>query len=752
MGKGLGGFVSDLFGSTNKSTAKTPTLDPNAYQYGGQPGGAAAAAGRYQSMGAQAQGRQGEQVNTGETAWDRQQAGQARMGMQGMADQMAARAQGRMPSIAQMQADRQMRQATAAQSSASASARGAGAMVLAQQNAASNTANAHSAISNQAQINAEQEKLHAEQAALGAYGGMRAGDQQSQAQAAQQAQFQAQMNANQRAQNDQFQMGMTGFEVGVNNAQLGAQMNQQAQQSANALGVSGINAGVGGQNAGMNQTNAMGVIGMARDAGSAGMGAISGKAVGGPTNRNQAYLVGEEGPELIIPRNDGYVLTADETRQAFQDADFGGAREYGGIVQGSTNQGLPGVVNAGHGTPGGAVSEAPVDQFKIGADGKLGMDVLGSLKAHSDFATRFQRVGQAHPLDYGGARADGGPVQGYAPSTWGAGGPDVAGQSMALMNAAIAAQGTQRAAQQAQSVESPWQRDVRQVQALRRSNPELVSDDDDVRERRGLAVMGQARKEDTSKPKDDTKKPEPKKAEEKAKAEPKKPDTIDRMQGAPVPEYHAMGGYVAPHLIPVPNVTYGGGRAEGGPIEGVLPLWEPPGQQLHQGMDGRAFYASEPSVDDGRPSLAGMSPSARAPAPAAAPKAKAAPRKMTDDELMRAAEAMERDMAGTHERRMSEGPAVQAREEGGPVEGSGIRRMATTAARWAMPGVAFVKDLGSMYKGLEPHQRVKAMDDAAKMGLGPIAGRALIKGSEEVGEVMDEEEKKKRAAAQAAKK
>ena len=761
MGKGIGGFVSSIFGSENKSTAKTPTLDPNAYQYGGAPGGAAEAANRYRGIGDRAQTRGGEQVNYEQAEWDRQQAYGARMGQQGMADQMAMRARGQLPSIAGMQADRQMQQATAAQASASASARGAGGMALAQQQAANNTANAHGAISGQAQINAANERMAAEQAAFGAYSGMRGGDQQQGQMAAQQQQFQSQLNAAQRAQNDQMTMGMTGFEVGVNNAQLGAQQNQQAQQSANALGASGINAGVGGQNAGTNQTNAMGVVGMVRDAGSAGMGAISGKAEGGATNQNQAYLVGEEGPELIVPRRDGHVMTAEETarvlakagglapkeshvrsapvdwevsdrltaleerrreptsfrsdsdsdrarvNRAYEDkagreADalmasyaaqlgrgasvarsegeiedspgwldaymqrqerpliaFGGPREQGGIVQGSTNLGMPGVINAGYGTPGGPTSMAPVDQFKVGSDGKLGMDVLGSLKAHSDFATRFQRVGQAPPTEYGGARAEGGPIQGYAPSTWGTGGPDVAGQSMAMMRASTAADAARQAAVQAQSVESPWARDVRQVQALRRMNPELINDEDDTRERRGLAVMGQARKEEAAKPKD---KPAEKKAEAAPPAE-KKPDTIDRMQSQKPAEYHAMGGYVPPHLIPVPSVSYGGAREEGGPVSG---------------------------------------------SPTFAQRAKSAAK-------------------------------------------SGYEAMLFGA-----PTAAAIREVGAQYRSLTPDQRLTVLDEGAKLALGPISGRALIGMSQEAMPVTDEEVRKRReaqaAAAAAAKK
>lgn len=143
-----------------------------------------------------------------------------------MATLMRDRATGKTASIAQMQADRQMGQAAAEQSSAAASARGPAALALAQQGSAANTAAMQSNISGQAQINAANERLQAEQAAFGAYSGVRSGDATLQAQDAHEGEAQAQLNAAQRSENDRMQLGMTGFEVGVNNAQLGAQGNQ----------------------------------------------------------------------------------------------------------------------------------------------------------------------------------------------------------------------------------------------------------------------------------------------------------------------------------------------------------------------------------------------------------------------------------------------------------------------------------------------------------------------------------------------
>lgn len=675
MGKGIGGALSGLFGSENEARVKAPELDPNAYQWGGRAGGADADAARFGAQAQAAQGRQGVGVNYNQADADRNYQLQARNQQGQVADLMMQRAQGRVPSIAQMQADRQMQQtqamaarqmqqAQSAQGAQAASARGAAGVALAQQNAANNIANAHgqigaqaqmtaSDISNQAQINAANERLAAEQGAFGAYGGMRGQDLGSQQQTAQQSQYQAGLSQQQRALNDQYSLGMTGYETGTRQAQLNAQQNQQAQRSANELGAAGINAGVAAQNAQTNQQNATGVLGLARDA-----AGLIGLADGGPMEANRPYLVGERGPELVVPRNNGHVIPAEQTAELI------------------------------------------------------------------------------------------------APSTWGTGGPDVYGQAVAGMRSQLAADQVRDASRQADSYENSYARDVRQVQTLRQLNPELVNDDDDRREQRGLAMMGLQRKQSAQK-ESVSKEPAP-----SAQRTERKRDALDRMIDARPAEYRQMGGYVPPQLLgggdfrisaratggpvfggapflggeqgpelvmPAPvrsppgvgggvdiggatgmsggmvraastglagkpggirgmvgggGITggksvggFGGFREGGGPVSGgtayamgergpemVIPLYEPPGKELHQNFDGRAFFADAQTYDDGRPSLAGMSRDS-APVVARAPvKAKTAAaakrREMTPEELLRAADEIEAKMRGEHDARMAQGPAI----------------------------------------------------------------------------------------------
>jgi len=273
---GIGGFVTSIMGSKNKTNAQAPKTNKLAYRYGGTMAGESDAANRYKDMATAAQKRQAAQagqVNTDYTQANqsRAQSLDARGQQNSLAAVMANRATGGAPTVAQMQADRQMQQAQASQASMASSARGAGALANAQRNAANNVANAQAGISGQAQINAAGERRDDTNAAAGAYANLRGGDVAQQGQDAGQAQFttssnvaQNQFNAGQKnqmtAQNDQFTNAMTQNEMGVHNAQLAASQNEQAQNSANSLQAQGINAGVAGQNANMNQVNGMNAL------------------------------------------------------------------------------------------------------------------------------------------------------------------------------------------------------------------------------------------------------------------------------------------------------------------------------------------------------------------------------------------------------------------------------------------------------------------------------------------------------------
>ncbi len=257
------------------SFGESGQYDPNAFQYGGYQGGAYDYGTAMQQRAAGADSRYAPLAEYAGANVDRNNAMAARTGQGQVADMMMLRARGGVPSIAgqqsaqdiamlQQNAARQMQQGQAAQAAQAASARGAAGVALAQQQAANNTANMQGAIgtsaaqstqniSNQAQVNAANERLQAEQAAFGAYGGMRGQDLNSQQLSSQMAQFQAQQELQSRNVNDQRAMGYEQLGANANAQQLQAQtsgqqilansfntqeqlQSQQAQANANRRG------------------------------------------------------------------------------------------------------------------------------------------------------------------------------------------------------------------------------------------------------------------------------------------------------------------------------------------------------------------------------------------------------------------------------------------------------------------------------------------------------------------------------------
>ncbi len=329
---GASGLGKSNFNATSFGDSKH--YDPNRYEFGGRAGLGDATANRFMNMGMDAQNRAAFQADY--NAADRfSNLGLEARGAQGrLADLMADRAMGRVPSIAQMQADRQMRQAAAEQASAAAGARGPAALALAQQNAAANVAGLQSGISNSAQINAAQERMAAEQAAFGAYSGMRGGDINAQQQAAAQAQFQAQMNAQNRAQNDAFTQGLFQNELGVRQQQLQGNLGNQQMLSGSFGQTQDINSG-------RNQANAnreMDFLKMGLGAAQGGVGMATQGGGGGD------------------PKSD--------------------IRSKFGI------------------SPLSGPADATFDVMTPGA----GVDVLGSLGAHGNFGTQFARSPGAGPM------------------------------------------------------------------------------------------------------------------------------------------------------------------------------------------------------------------------------------------------------------------------------------------------------------------------------------------------------------------
>lgn len=210
-----------------KDFTTSKAYDSGAGLYGGSTSGADEAATRYAQQAAAAQGRAGPQL-------DYSQADASRANMGQVANAMQARALGQTPSIAGQQAAIDSGRAMAQQAALASSARGGAAMALAGQQQANNTANAQAQISNQAQINAANERMAAEQAAAGAWANMRGQD-------AQQVQAQGQLDMSQRNLNDQYALGMTQQERAVREAAMNGRLQQQQMLAGSWDRAQGLN-------------------------------------------------------------------------------------------------------------------------------------------------------------------------------------------------------------------------------------------------------------------------------------------------------------------------------------------------------------------------------------------------------------------------------------------------------------------------------------------------------------------------------
>lgn len=264
--------VRDAYGTTDPTKAQGKTgWDPNAKHYGGSKEASQAEAYDRAAEADRAQGREAVRVDRSQSNYAAQQADYARQEQGQAMGLMRARATGQAPSIAQMQADRQMDQARSAQTSAAASARGPAGLAMAQQGAAANMAAAQQGISAQAQIAAAQERQAAENAYFGAASGIRGGDVSQQQLYAQQAQAQAQLQAQQRAANDARSMFYDQGSWDVNNRNQDAAMREQAI-------LAGAHTSADSQNAQTNRENAHDKFGWKDAAGL--VGGLAGAATG----------------------------------------------------------------------------------------------------------------------------------------------------------------------------------------------------------------------------------------------------------------------------------------------------------------------------------------------------------------------------------------------------------------------------------------------------------------------------------------
>lgn len=358
------------------SFQETKYYDPNATKYGGTETGLRDYNANLNYRRVQAEQRGANTANYGQANAYGTQGAYARQNQSDMAGLMMRRAAGGMPSIAGQQAEQSMgqlgrqtaeqqrliqqnaqqqsQQATAAQTSMQAGARGAGAMALAQQNAANNTAaaqsgigrsaaqasqnvgmgatNAATDIATQAQVNAAHEREAAERAAFDANSGMRKGDQEGEMLAGKRAEFQAGQEQQNRDANDKRAMGYEELEGRANAGAQNAAVANQGQLASSHAAADAHNAAAYAEREKNDKGWAESIFGGMKDGASAvssderaktPIHLAGARAAGGPVSAGKPYLVGERGPEVVVPKQGGTVVPNHQVRDLGDVEDWG---------------------------------------------------------------------------------------------------------------------------------------------------------------------------------------------------------------------------------------------------------------------------------------------------------------------------------------------------------------------------------------------------------------------------------------------
>lgn len=210
--------------------------NPNAFQYGGQVGGAQAEEGRYANMGQQMLGNKAPQIDLSGYQQDIEGAQANARQQDQLVQQLQDQMSGRAPSLAESQMQQGLQNAYRQQATIAGSARGGGANLAAAQGQAAQAAMGlqSNAISQGAQARL-QEQLNAEQQ----YGQLTTNMRAQQLQQAQMtggfAGQQAQLGMNQNQLNQQGLLALEAMRQGVFQQQMSGQMGGEAQNSQNQL-------------------------------------------------------------------------------------------------------------------------------------------------------------------------------------------------------------------------------------------------------------------------------------------------------------------------------------------------------------------------------------------------------------------------------------------------------------------------------------------------------------------------------------
>lgn len=421
---------------------------------------------------------------------------------------------------------------------------------------------------------------------------------------------------------------------------------------------------------------------------------IPGRAKGGPVEAGQPYVVGEEGPEVVVPQKDPSSGMAakekgDGTDRKVRETDNGLRIRFGRKVYGPRGDSVPAALSPGDWVD---VREIPgrddaIEVITVSKGGQASSDIW-VLKEGAPAASN-DNDNDAAPAPGIPGRAEGGPVEAGQPFVVGEHGPEIIvpaqdgtvipnHQSNALARAAHwLAQQASPARVEARNEEfakqHPWMSDkVRQLQGLPRRETEQDRQAQALREQVDL-LQGVKFKTEVDAMRQQLADAGVKPRKNYAPVYDKEPG---QYAGSATSTGAGTGAPTRGAAIPKPALN----DVSGFIPSGVLPLADDPDHgQLRQGTDGQAYYEKAPATEqEHRPSLSDPGaatallhrqpvnlvppPPTTAGAQAEKPKQKK-PRPMTPEELRAAADKLEQQMKAEHEARMAAGPAIKPTDE-----------------------------------------------------------------------------------------
>jgi len=294
------------FGSGGNQPPGAPAQNPNAFQYGGQAGGAQAAQAGYATQQQQAQNAKAAQVSNPYAGANRQTTQGVQSGMQGLQGYYSGQMNMGVNSpqnLGTAELNKATAEGIAAQQAQAASAQGSLGSALANRNAQQQGVASQNAANQQAAIDTIQQQQQAAQGAAGLYGTQAQTALGQSAQDIQNSQYQAGLQQQQNALNAQTGLGYASLGANVAQQQLQAQM---AGQQYN-LGAAGTNTQQAEFNAGQSQ-NLFGTL----------LGAAGGAASMADADLEEPGRGGERGPagftlreESAGPGHRGFILAID---------------------------------------------------------------------------------------------------------------------------------------------------------------------------------------------------------------------------------------------------------------------------------------------------------------------------------------------------------------------------------------------------------------------------------------------------------